>query len=103
MTDLHGVVIKPAHAPDLQDFHTLHGIALGPGKSVVLSWNLEEWSNLSHWGYELVPGQYKIYAVPEVTGWYGLPSGVTTAATGHYFYSNGDGKRSAAVTLSVRP
>jgi len=39
-----------------------------PGQTMWLSWESNDWSDISHWGFKLGPGTYTISAIPLVAG-----------------------------------
>lgn len=78
ITDASGRKIAADGDPSTQDYLSTHGILLGAGKIITLSWMGMPWSDLSLWGYHLTkPGTYRIVGIPTVTGNY-LVSDATT-------------------------
>lgn len=71
VTDAAGKAVTQSHNHVDDNFHYLSNWDLAPGKSVVLQWKGQEWSDIRNFGFELTtPGDFAISAVPIVGGRY---------------------------------
>jgi hypothetical protein len=69
--DAAGRDVAPMSSRDVTDYESAQGHAAyptQPGQTLWLAWDLSEWSDISHWGFELKPGTYTIFAIPMVAG-----------------------------------
>jgi hypothetical protein len=106
--DSAGKDVAPTSSRSVTDYESIHGHVardVQPGQIMWLSWNLDDWSDISRWGFSLRPGSYTILAIPIVSG--ELPNPDTQAhfavsAQGK-FVTDGKTINSNRVTIQVTP